>query len=58
MVLFSQIPWGLKHLLEDLAFLLVELLVPMCIQHGFVLSNSFRSEVSGKGISMVLSELS
>lgn len=56
MVLFSQIPWGLKHLLEDLAFLSVELLVPMSIQHGFVLSNSFRSEVSVKGISVVLSE--
>lgn len=40
MVLLSQIPWGLKNLLEDLAFLSVELLVPMCIRHGFVLSNS------------------
>lgn len=47
---------GLKHLLEDLAFLLVELLVPMCIQRGFVLTNSFKSEVSGKEISVVLSE--
>lgn len=56
MVLFSQIPWDLKHLLEDLAFLSVELLVLICIWHGFVLSNSSGSEASVKGFSMFLSE--
>lgn len=53
MVLSSQIPWGLKHLLEELAFLSVELLVLICIWHGFVLSNSFGSEASVKGFSFL-----